>query len=219
MAICWKCGSIIANGAEFCPKCGPAINGTDSSDERSVLVKKLDEYRVLLDEYEFLSKTVEPQSNFPDDEEPVLKNSSFFKFFWPFLLIAAIILYATGAILGFYVNFANGRDVLTVLVAPLFATAVAVFLIVFGVKFAKRKQKEMNAKAETISAIATEKHLLAVANQKKIDRLAELEPKKAKLDTLVPAGYRDFVHVAKIEDLIMKGQAETVEDAVAIINK
>ena len=219
MAICWKCGSIIANGAEFCPKCGPAINGTDSSDERSVLVKKLDEYRLLLDEYEFLSKTVEPQSNFPDDEEPVLKKSSFFKYFWPFLLFAVIILYATGAILGIYVNVANGRDVLTVLVAPLLATGFAVFAIVFGVKFSKRKQKEINAKAETMSAIATEKHLLAVANQKKIDRLAELEPKKAKLDTLVPAGYRDFVHVAKIEDLIMKGQAETVEDAVAIINK
>lgn len=218
MAICWKCGTIIGDGAEFCPKCGPGSNGAGSSDERSVLIKKIDEYRLLLDEYEFLSKNVEPQSKFQDEsEDPSLKKRSFFKFFWPFLVISAIILYATGALLSVYVNFAHGRDVLTVLVAPFLGMGFAAVLIVFGIKYSKRKQKEMNSRAETLTSIQNEKHLLALANQKKIDRLAELEPKKAQLDTLVPEGYRDFDHVAKIEELIIEGKASSIEEAIDII--
>ena len=219
MAICWKCGSIIGDGVEFCPKCGPGINGAGDADERSVLIKKIDEYRLLLDEYEYITKTVLPQSNFTDEEnEPSIKKRSFFKYFWPYLVISAIILYATGALLSIYVNFANGRDVLTVLVAPLLAMGFVAVLIVFGIKNSRRKQKEMNSRAETLTSIQNEKNLLALANQKKIDRLAELEPKKAQFDSLIPEGYRDFDHVAKIEDLIIQNKATTIDEAIAIIS-
>ena len=218
MVKCWKCGAMLSDEEEFCSSCGLRIKGFDKPSGKAELIKKLDEYRLVLDEYEYIVATVQPQINFPQEEgQTEFKKRSFFRFFWPFLVIAAVILYVIGCLASLF-GTAN-KDVVTLLLGSLLGVVVAVVIIIFGVKVAKRKQADVNRKAEEMDEIAKERYNRGVANQKKIERLAVLEDKKEQLDPLVPEGFRDFDSVAKIEEMIMKNRAESIEDAIAKIKE
>ena len=218
MVNCWKCGAVLNEGEDFCSKCGLRIRGFDKPSDKADLIKKLDEYRLLLDEYEYIVATVQPQDNFPREEgQTAFKKRSFFRFFWPFLVIAAVILYVVGALTSLFGT--ASKDVVTLLLGTLLGVVMAVVVIVFGVKVAKRKQADVNGKAEEMDELAKDRYNRGVANQKKIDRLAVLEEKKDKLDPLVPVGFRDFDHVAKIEEMIMKNRADSIEEAIAKIKE
>ena len=69
MAICWKCRAVVSDEEEFCNNCGVRLSGFDKPGKDNELIKKLDEYRLLLDEYEYIVSTVKPQDNFPQEEE------------------------------------------------------------------------------------------------------------------------------------------------------
>ena len=216
MASCWKCRAVVPEGEECCSNCGCRIGGFDNPGKDNELIKKLNEYRLLLDEYEYIVSTVKPQDNFPQEEEQTaFKKRSFFRYFWPFLVIAAAVSYGVGILSNLLLTFR--KDITSLLLGALLCIIADVAIIVFGYKVAKRKQAENNHTAETMSSIAQERYNLGLANKKKIDRLAVLEEKKAKLDPLVPEGFRDFDHVAKIQELIMQNKASTIEEACALI--
>ena len=219
MAYCKKCGAYITKEDEFCGKCGTkqSTGEFDQNMDKKDLLKKLDEYRLLLDEYEYLKDKVKPQESFPSYEENTFKKRSFIRYFWPFLVIglgAFYLIYMAAALLGGY-----NKDAITLLLGILFAIIAAVIIIVFGFKVAKRKQAEVNREADMMNEIARERVAKADANQRNLDRLNQLVEKKYYYDPLVPEEYRDFDHVAKIEELIMQNKADTIEEACSIITK
>jgi uncharacterized membrane protein len=216
MGTCWKCGALLKEGEEFCSSCGLRLTGFGKPGNRSELVKKLDDYRNLLDEYEYLVQTVKPVDNFPKEEEQTaFKRRSFFRYFWPFLIIATGLFYLI-YLASSFVAVIN-QDEMGYLLGAFLGIIIVAVIIVFGYKVARRKQKDNNEKADDMSSLARERYNQGVANQKKLERLAQLEDKKIIMDPIVPEEYRDFDSVARIEELIMQNKAETIDEAIAII--
>ena len=216
MGFCKKCGAYYDENDELCYHCGAKINDPEEVPSKDELLKELDAYRLILDEYEYLKAVVKPESNYSSFQPTRTEKRSFIRYFWPFLVISFI---------AFCIINAGARSICDtsccqryLAIGFFVAIAIALVILLYGYGFAKRKQAEVNRDASIMNALTMDLYTIGQANQEKVNRLRELSSEKSKYDHLVPEGYRDFDHVAKIQELIMQDKASSVEEAIAIIN-
>ena len=221
MGFCKKCGAYYDEYDEFCYHCGAKIESsdeaTDITTDKEKLIKDLDDYRLILDEYEYLKANVKPEGSYSSFQESTSRKKSFIRYFWPFTVISFI---------AFCVIYAGSRSICDAhscqrytFIGLIAAIAVSLVIILYGYGFAKKKQSEVNRDIAIMNALTMDMHIIGQANQEKLNRLKELSSEKSKYDQLVPAGYRDFDHVAKIEELIMRDKAASVEEACRMIEQ
>lgn len=216
MGFCKKCGAYYEDYDEICYQCGAKISDPDEVSDKEELVEKLDKYRLILDEYEYLKAIVKPSENYASFREQKQGKRSFIRFFWPFLVISFLTFWIIKA--GSNTICAAGSCTRYSFIGLLVAIAISLVIVLYGYGFAKNKQAEVNRDADIMNALTMDLYTIGQANQEKLNRLNELTREKSKYDHLVPEGWRDFDHVAKIQELIMQDKAASVEEAIAIIN-
>ena len=236
MNLCQKCGAPLGPADRICGKCGAPVTQAFVVDTKKIsLIKDLETYRELLSETEELKSMIKPQSNFPTSVDR-FKSRSFMRYFWPFMVggpVAGYVIYFISTIIMMSsvmnmdtYNMTNEQaqrasanilsDTFGGMVVALFVTAA---IIVFGVIVSKRKQKDFNSNADFMNMQATERYSQGVKNQKMIDIYQDDINRMYKYEPLVPEEYRTPSKVKKIIDVIKDEKAETVEEAVAVLEQ
>ena len=221
MGYCKVCCAYYEDGEEFCSQCGTKIEAPDEVpqlDEVSAkddLVKDLDKYRLILDEYEYLKANVKPSDNYSTFQESRSGKKSLIRYLWPFLVASFI---------AFWVILEGAKAIIRSSCAPysfigfVVAATISIVIVLYGFGYSRNKQAEDNRDVDIMNSISMDLYTISQVNQEKNNRLREVTLEKDKYDKLVPEGYCDFDHVAKIEELIMQNKASTVAEAIKLIS-
>jgi len=236
MNLCQKCGAPLGPADRICGKCGAPVTTSFVYDTKKIsLIKDLETYREILSEIEELESLIKPQSNFPTSIDR-FQSRSFFRYFWPFMIAgplagSAIYFISTVMVMSSVMNMdvysmTNEQaqrasasllsDTFGGMVVALFVTAA---IIIFGVVISKRKQRDFNSNADFMNMQATERYNMGVKNQKMIDIYQDDINRKARIEPQVPEEYRTPSKVRKIIDVLKEEKAETIEEAVAVLEQ
>ena len=236
MNLCQKCGAPLGPADRICGKCGTPVTQAFVVDTKKInLIKDLETYRELLSETEELKSMIKPQSSFPSSVDR-FKTRSFMRYFWPFMvggpvagyviyIISTIIMMSSVMSMDTY-NMTNEQaqrasasilsDTFGGMIVALFVTAA---IIIFGVVISKRKQRDFNSNAEFMNMQASERYNMGVKNQKMIDIYQDDINRMYKYESLVPEEYRKPSKIRKIIDVIKDEKADTVEEAIALLEQ
>ena len=235
MVYCRKCGAPMGDNALSCGKCGAAVDTTEAAETRkSLLIKDLEKYKVLLDEVTELNSMIRPVTEFPVSGKVDFKKKTLMRFFWPYLVGgvgAGSIVYIIAAFIVFYSAVSRSNYAMTksqanslsysmvsdVYIGYFTALIVAVAIILIGLKIAKKKQAAFNKDADMMTREHAENYQKGLKNQKMIDIRDENIRELRRYESLVPEKYQTSEGLAQIIDLIKTDKAATVEEACAII--
>lgn len=236
MNLCQKCGAPLGPADRICGKCGSPVTTAFIFDTKKItLIKDLETYRELLSETEELKSMIKPQSSFPATADN-FKTRSFMRYFWPFMVagpvagyviyfIATIIMMSSVMSMDTYnmtneqAQIASANILSDTFGGLIVALVVAAAIIIFGVVISKRKQSDFNSNAEFMNMQARERYNQGVKNQKMIDIYQDDINRMYKYESLVPEQYRTPAKVKKIIDALKEEKAETVEEAIAILEQ
>lgn len=228
MAYCRKCGAVMADDDHICSKCGTQIFSGEAKLDKSGLIGKLERYKQLLGECEELTTMIKPQSDFPSLEETSFKKRTFIKYFWPFIIAAAVGFYLVYMLSTFitmssmYSSYSSQVSASTLLgdsfAGLIVALIVAAAIIFFGVKISKRKQEDFNSNADYMNRQSMDKYRQGVQNQKMIDIFQENIAEMHKYESLVPEKYRTSSLVGEIISILNDDRAQTVEEACTMLS-
>ena len=215
MPFCSKCGAELLPNDLFCAKCGaqndisePVIPQMTKEESLAFADKLIAEYRKL----EKLDAEIEENNRQiarPIEDYP--KQHAAFKYFWPFLIYAAV------SFTGFYILaglFGRSSVGLTMVLLLLALASIPFFLIYGGIR-ARRIRDELNA-AE-ISFLNNKKdHLIELKKENSV-----LQTKRGKLvrelkeyENMLPPSMRSSAQISKAKIFIQSGKAEDFADAV-----
>lgn len=192
------------------------------------LIGKLTKYRDLLGECEELQRMIRPQNDLPQGEGQSLKPRSFFRYFWPFILIAIgsfYVLYFIGTILTTWSRFdsissgspaGSAAAIGDLLIYMVLGAVVAAAVIFFGVKVSKAKQKKYNDEVEYLNMQDAARLKESNDNQRLLNLFQENVQKMYQYEQLVPEKYRSYMGVDTIIELLKQDKAGNVEEACAL---
>lgn len=227
MSYCRKCGFKLTGGDLFCPQCGHENKDSGNPDEdyAGAVAPQTVEDSIRLAEtlgtkYEALK---EIKDELDDCEAQLKRNShsmraprhSAFKFFWPFLIIAGVVIFVITLIFTF-IGIASGEEGM-VYVGELLGLIGAGITLIAGGSRARNKRDALN------STIADEEY-----RQKKLvhdleKRVEELKNKRAALtkaaseyNYLVPISMRSKSRMDMVRDLLESGRAQTFSQAIEL---
>ena len=236
MNLCQKCGAPLGPADRICGKCGAEVTKAFIFDTKKIsLIKDLETYRELLSETEELKSMIKPQSSFPATADN-FKTRSFMRYFWPFMVggpVAGYVIYIISTIIMMSsimsmdtYNMTNEQaqrasaSILSDTFGGLIvALVVAAAIIIFGVVISKRKQRDFNSNAEFMNMQSRERYSQGIKNKKRIDIYQDDINRMYKYEPLVPEEYRTPSKVRKIIDALKEEKAETVEEAIAILEQ
>ena len=231
MAFCINCGAELTSADVFCPVCGtkneiteevvqdaePAAPAPELSKEESiVLAEKLEG---LYKSYERLKKEIEDnKSQISRSDNGPVKQHAAFKFFWPFLIYAAVSYY-------FFYFFGSlmsnsTRSAGPAIFALLLAIAAPIALLIIGGVTSVRKRNALN-QAAIEAAQNRRKHLddlkkeTSALDTKRAKKAAELK----EYDYLVPASLRNSSSMAKAALILKSDKAQTFSQAIEMLHK
>ena len=220
MAFCRKCGEFMADDDLVCVKCGTKVaNGKDD------LIDKLVKYKQLLGENEELETMIRPQSEFPTSE-PVFKQRSFMKYFWPFLIAAVVggyLIYMLSSVIivatttSAYSQATASSVLGDAFVGLILALIVAAAIAFIGVKISKSKQEAHNSNAEYMMRETSERYQKGLMNQKMLNIYQENINEMRQYERIVPEPYRSSAKVGSIINLLNEDKAQTVEEAIMLL--
>jgi len=215
MPFCSKCGAEILSDEIFCAKCGAPTGNSEPVIPQMTKEESLAFADKLISEYKKLEKINqeiednENQMNRPIESYP--KQHAAFKYFWPFLIYAAV------SFTGFYILaglFGRSSAGLTMVLLLLALASIPFFLIYGGIR-ARRIRDELNA-AE-ISFLNNKKDHLAdlrketsILKTKQRTILMEIKEHEA----MLPPSLRNSKEISRAKILIQSGKAEDFADAV-----
>ena len=229
MALCVNCGSELTGDDVFCPKCG-----TRNEIANDVVSEAAAEYAVpemtkeesiafaekastLYKNYERIKKEIEENKSQlsrpgPDGE---VKYYSAFRFFWPYLIYAAVAL----NVLYFFAQLSVRATGLALLLLAAALIVPVVLLIVGGVN-ARRMRDSSNALA--VRAVNDRKRHLeelkketSVLETKRVKMAAELK----EFEALIPLSHRNSTSMSKVSLLLKSNKAETFTQAVDMLRQ
>ena len=233
MGVCKQCGAFMKFTDLLCPQCGTPV-GVESPvvSEKEMLIRRLTKLRDLLGETAELKSMIKPQSDFPMSDNQIYKKRSMMKFFWPFLvggIGGANLIYAISYVIAvanaesqMYSTSMSSTKALSnateqVLGGWVVAIIVGLGIIILGIKISKSKQRAFNENAEYMNRMATEKYEKGLQNQKMINLYQEDIQELHQYENLVPEEFQTYGEVDKIINLIKEDQAQTIEEACAIL--
>lgn len=231
MGFCVNCGRELQANDMFCPKCGtqneaasvagseakPAVEAAavpESKEESLELADKL--FRKYKD-LERINKEIEDvRMRLAIPVERVPKQHAAFRYFWPFLVYAAVsfgIFYTIGYLLAI---ISSTTGVLFILIGLI---SIPIFIITGGVK-AVRYREEMNAgeiknHARRIEQQESDKKTSDTLYKKRQRFLDDLR----KYDLIVPRDLRNSAAMSKVKVLMQAGKAENFTEAIEILKK
>ena len=247
MDTCKACGTILPFAGMKCPRCGFSKDGDNAAaaaaggpakpfnSDKHVLIMNLTKFRDLLSENEELKTMIKPQSEFPRTDEQVYKKRTLMKFFWPFLvggIGAGVVIYIISAILMFSTALSAGTQpsmtqtqmntYTSHAVSDLYggyvvAIAVALAIIFLGLWLSRKKRDAFNSNADMMNRIASERYQQGLKNERMIDLYQDNISSMRRYEDLVPEEYQTSEKVSLIIEAVKETQAETVDDAIAII--
>lgn len=235
MIFCSKCNSPMIEGEKVCSRCGTPIGAVNPvsgmTHDKDSVVKKLEDFQVLLAECEELKTMIRPQSEFPMSDRSEYKKRSFMKYFWPFLVGAVVGFYAVYMvgvmIIAFsavnsgtryvsedaFVNATMG-DTFAAFICGLIIAAVIIF---FGVKVSKRKQHDFNSSADQMNMAIQERYKKGLQNQRMLDIYQDNITKMHLYEYLVPEKYQTSYHVGQLIEVLKDGRADDLQTAYAVL--
>jgi len=151
--------------------------------------------------------------NIPAFDTP--QKYSTFRFFWPFLIIAAVVCFAVTFFTSFITSGSNGD-----LVAKIIGYATIPIILLIGLFIAKVLKKSANEEIE-----AKERTLSRKSNDliKKIDELKarqnELTAELSDYDNLIPMSLRNRTQMLRVKTILETGRTGTLEEAIELIRK
>ena len=215
MPFCSKCGAEILEDQVFCAKCGaptgnsePVIPQMTKEESIAFADKLISEYKKL----EKISQEIEDnehQMNRPIESYP--KQHAAFKYFWPFLIYAAV------SFTGFYILaglFGRSSAGLTMVLLLLALASIPFFLIYGGIR-ARRIRDELNSaeisflnnKKDHLEDLRKENSILKTKQRTMLKDIKEHE-------AMLPPSLRSSAQISKAKILIQSGKAEDFADAV-----
>ena len=239
MPYCEKCGSELSKEDLFCPMCGTkneyindvvseapaeaeAAAVTEAEAAASEMTKEesiafAEKLGDLYKSYERLKKEIEDNKSqlSKNRDTGMTKTYSAFRFFWPYLIYAAVSLevcYFIGSLLSNSTGLAL-FFMLGALVLPI------VFLAVGGTR-ARRLRDESNRSAIE-AAQNRRKHMddlkseTAALDRKAAKKAAEIKT----YDSMIPLAFRNSASMAKTVLLLRSNKAETFTEAIEMLRK
>ena len=199
------------------------------------LIRKLEKYRNLLAENAELESLIKPQSAYPSSVESDFKKRTLMRYFWPFLvgsiLVGTLIYLISLAISVSSVmsidpsSYSREQAQLQtshiagdVYGGYIVGAIVAVGIIVIGVKIARSKRDAFNSNVDFLNMQATERYNQGLKNQKMISMHDENIHLMRQYENLVPEEYRNAIQVGEIIQQLKDNNANTVEEACALID-
>lgn len=215
MPFCSKCGAEILSNELFCANCGaetgysePVIPQMTKEESIAFADKLIAEYKKL----EKITQEIEEnehQMNRPVESYP--KQHAAFKYFWPFLIYAAVsftVFYFLAGVLG---RNSMGTTMFLLLLA---LGSIPAFLIIGGVR-ARRIRDELNA-AEISFLNNKKEHLLELKKETSIlqTKKRTMQKEIKEYEAMLPASLRSSSQISRAKILIQSGKAEDFADAV-----
>lgn len=214
MPFCSKCGAELLPNDLFCAKCGaqndisePVIPQMTKEESLAFADKLIAEYRKL----EKLDAEIEENNRQiarPIEDYP--KQHAAFKYFWPFLIYAAV----SFTVLYFFAQLFGRSLGLAVILLLLALASIPTFLIIGGVR-AVRIRNELNA-AEVSFLNNKKDHLIELKKENSV-----LQTKRGKVvrelkeyENMLPPSLRSSAQISKAKIFIQSGKAEDFADAV-----
>lgn len=217
MAVCVNCGRELNTNDVFCPTCGAKnpdiVSAPETKEESIALAEKL------ISEYKALERaTKELQDNqmrLATPVESVPKQHAAFKYFWPYMVYAAVtfgVFYIIGSVLA-----AISMSIAALAFISIGWISIPIFLITGGVK-AVRTRNEMNSAEIENQRKRKEQQEIDRKNNEVLDR----KRKKAQesvmaYDPIVPRELRNSASMNKVKALLQANKAENFAQAIEII--
>ena len=230
MPFCRKCGVGITAADVFCPKCGAKNNfekiekvktaapasvpsGTPAPESKEDGIALAGQLADTYAEIEKLKQEINAEEVIIKTPVPEPKSHSFFKYFWPALIIAPIILsvfYYIGTVVG----------TINQMVAPVFILYFIGFVgaaatLGIGAAISKNKQNKFNTAEQNR---AHQMHVKIDQSKKKIGELSGLVRSKhstiKQYENFIPAECRTSNSMNRVKAFLESGRAETFTDAL-----
>ena len=214
MPFCSKCGAELLPNDLFCAKCGaqndisePVIPQMTKEESLAFADKLIAEYRKL----EKLDAEIEENNRqIARPIEAYPKQHAAFKYFWPFLIYAAVSCTVFYFLAGLF-----GRSLGLAAILYLLSLASIPFFLIFGGVRAVRIRNELNA-AEVSFLNNKKDHLIELKKENSI-----LQTKRGKVvhelkeyENMLPPSLRSSAQISKAKIFIQSGKAEDFADAV-----
>lgn len=215
---CNKCGSELTTDSEFCNKCGAPVERFADEPEMT-----LEESITFAEKFKARYLSVEKLAREVADNEatiarPVRQTAgqySFFRFFWKYLIFAAVSFFACD-ILALIFSFTEGG--LYFFFAMMFISPIAV-LIIGGIRASKRRDEENEAIYRgNERALTQRKELIEKTASLKKD-LAARKRSLEKDEYQIPTSLRKSSSMTQIITLLRSGKASNLTDAYRILGK
>lgn len=221
MAFCSGCGAALSDGATVCDQCGKEISARISALQMAsskygsinlafdlaVKYAKLAKLKDEINDTEFNLKKIEINPNPP--------RYSFFRFYWPFFIIAVVVCFIMTFIFALIAAGVRNSEAGYALAEIMGYGSIPVVLII-GIFIAKKRRdaanEELEAKERTLvrKSDDLQKKLIDLRNQQN-----EISASLSEVKDIVPASMRSKDQMLKVKTMLETGKAETFEEAIA----
>ena len=153
------------------------------------------------------------ESQMKSRSSTTVRGSSYFRFFWPWLIVAAVLYF----LIGFFhnVGFRYSADSVQYSLMTVRVLAPIAALILGAILAGVKKSNDSNQVAQAQYSAAQEVAKLKLANDDNRTKIARIEKELEEYRDLVPANARTRTDMFKVVSMLKTGKAEDFNDAIS----
>lgn len=182
-----------------------------TKDESIALAEKLKKSYANLDALKDQIKNNEAQIN--SRSSTSIRGHSYFKFYWPWLVIAAVLFILIGFIHKSFFRYSANDVQYTFMALKYIIPIVALIAGAFVAGVKKENDSNQVLAAERSAEEAVEK--LRTANEDNRKQIERIRRELEEYNTLVPSKARTKTTMSKVASMLKTGKAEDFEDAIS----
>ena len=227
MAFCSNCGAVVKDGSSYCEICGQvvvpdtqvflsSVSPRPATKEESIalcnaLASKYASYEKIKEEISDLEFSIKKM-----EVTPHAPRYTFFRFYWPFFLIALGACFFSTLIIGFLTI--NVDYEVSSLFSRLAGYLSIPVVLGIGVVIAKKRQNSANDKLAQNEMAMTSKASSMRAKVKDLkDQQNRISEELQDYKDLIPVNMRNKNSILKIKKTLDLSQAETIEQAIELL--